>query len=284
MADLYLSGVVGFDITEQQVLDFLDTNDDKDINVYINSPGGSVFDGLGVYNILRGSGRNITTINNGLAASMGSILFLAGDKRVANTGSIYMVHKPSGLSWGNADDMKKEAEILDKIQDSLSAIYKERAGIDDIDDYINNETWWNVDDMIEKGIAHSEKKIQTNEGEPEDMAKIDDLKAEKEKLEAENATLSEQLAEAKLEKEIADMKAENEKLRAEATEPDPELEDEKDTIDGADDDDEGLDDSDSDDDPEPAAKSKAIDTTKAVAVNDKKNKIPEFMAKFQTNY
>nr|DAV18247.1 MAG TPA: Putative ATP dependent Clp protease [Caudoviricetes sp.] len=237
MADLYLSGTVGYDITEEQVLNFLKENDDQDLNVFINSPGGSVFEGLGIYNILRDSGRNITTINNGLAASMGSILFLAGDNRIANTGSIYMVHKPSSIVWGDADDMKKEAEVLDKIQDSLASVYKERAGIENIEEYINDETWWNVNEMIEKGVAHSERKIEKEEGDVEDVAKIDDLKAEKEKLEAEKAQLAEQLEEAKLEAEVAtakaelaNTKAEIEKTKAEAkavVEAEPEEDEEK---------------------------------------------------------
>lgn len=289
MADLYLSGIVGYDITERQVLNFLNENDDKDLNVYINSPGGSVFEGMGIYNILRGSGRSITTINNGLAASMGSILFLAGDNRVANTGSIYMVHKPSSIVWGDADDMKKEAEVLDKIQDSLASVYKERAGIENIDDYINEETWWDVNEMIEKGVAHSERKIETDEGDVEDMAKIDDLKAEKEQLEAEKAQLEEQLEEARLETEVNNMRADIAKMKAQ-TESVSESEDEADDTDNKDNDevtdtesadedenedtvDSGTNDEQSEFEVNPAAK---IDTTKTVAKKSN-NKIPAFM-------
>ncbi|MCS6716298.1 Clp protease ClpP, partial [Proteus terrae] len=133
MADLFLSGVVGYDITGEKVKNFLASNDDEEVTVYINSPGGYVFEGLEVYNLLRASGRKIKTVLTGLAASMGSIIFLAGDDRVAMTGSLYMVHKPSGITWGNADEMRKEADLLDKIQGSLSDIYKERANIESID-------------------------------------------------------------------------------------------------------------------------------------------------------
>lgn len=229
MADLYLSGKVGWDITEDKVINFLNENDDKDINVYVNSPGGSVFDGLGVYNILRSSGRNITTINNGLAASMGSIIFLAGDKRIARTGSLYMVHKPSSLAWGNSDDLKKSAETLDKIQESLSEIYKERAGIEDIDSYINEETWWSVKDMLDKGIAHSEENLDDKKGETEDMAKIDDLRAELDELKAQKAKLEEEKAEAQLAKEVAEMKAELESMKEVETAEEEEKETEAET-------------------------------------------------------
>lgn len=287
MADLYLSGVVGYDITERQVLDFLNENDDKDLNIFINSPGGSVFEGMGIYNILRNSGRNITTINNGLAASMGSILFLAGDTRIANTGSIYMVHKPSSIAWGNADDMKKEAEVLDKVQDSLANIYKERTGIENINDYINEATWWDVDEMIEKGVAHSERKKQGNEGDVEDMAKIDDLKAEKEKLEAEKAQLEEKLEEARLEADINNMKADIAKMEAVA-EKKSESDLNPETKKGIEKDNEPDDETDTDseleedeevetvDKPEPVKKTAVIDTTNTVA-KKLNNKIPAFM-------
>lgn len=283
MADLYLSGVVGYDITERQVLDFLKENDDEDLNVYINSPGGSVFDGMGIYNILRGSGRNITTINNGLAASMGSILFLAGDKRIANTGSIYMVHKPSSMVWGDADDMKKEAELLDKIQDSLASVYKERAGIENIDDYINDETWWDVNEMIEKGVAHAEKKIKDDEGDVEDMAKIDDLKAQKEQLEAEKAQLEEQLEEARIEAEITNMKADIAKMKAQAeTVNEPQIDDEPETAVEPQVDDEPEVEDESETQPEPAKPevteepTNTIDTTKTVVAKST-NKVPAWM-------
>lgn len=281
MADLFLSGVVGYDITGEKVKNFLATNDDEEVTVYINSPGGYVFEGLEVYNLLRASGRKIKTVLTGLAASMGSIIFLAGDDRVAMTGSLYMVHKPSGISWGNADEMRKEADLLDKIQGSLSDIYKERANIESIDEYINQETWFDTNEMSDLGIVNSSEKPkikaiyskETNEG--EDMSKIDDLKAELEKVNAENAELKEKQEEAELEAEIAKAKAETEAMKAKAeAKPDTEAEKsepeneviatnaEKDEI---------------EEDKAPEAESKAIDMTKAVKVEDKTNALPAFM-------
>lgn len=293
MADLVLSGIVGDEIVPKDVQSFLTSTTDQEITVYLNSPGGSVWDGLEIYNLLRASGRHIKTVLTGLAASMGSIIFLAGDERMAMTGTLYMVHKPSSLSWGNADDMRKTIEMLDKSQDSLGAIYKERTGIEDIHEYINAESWFNAEDMQRLGITNSTKVIKMenilSRGDVEDMAKIDDLKAEKEQLEAEKAQLEEQLEEARLETEVNNMRADIAKMKAQ-TESVSESEDEADDTDNEDNDevtdtesadedenedtvDTGTNDEQSELEVNPAAK---IDTTKTVAKKSN-NKIPAFM-------
>lgn len=304
MIKLRLSGVVGYDITADDVSNFLTENDDKDVTIFLNSPGGNVIEGLEIYNLLRASGRNITTVLTGMAASMGSIIFLAGDRRIAMTGSLYMVHKPSGLVWGDADEMRKEIEVLDKMQDSAEAIYRERTGIENFNEYMNNETWFDVKEMKELGITNSEDNVtfelETNIKEntdsvnlesEEEMAKIDDLKAEKEKLEAEKAELNEKLEEARLEAEVAMMKADVAKLKAEAEttpepdpdpEPKPEEEPEEDnevddtTDTNTDPEPEEDDEVETVEDPEPVKETAVIDTTKTVA-KKQKNKIPAFM-------
>lgn len=286
MIKLRLSGVVGYDITADDVSNFLTENDDKDVTIFLNSPGGNVIEGLEIYNLLRASGRNITTVLTGMAASMGSIIFLAGDRRIAMTGSLYMVHKPSGLVWGDADEMRKEIEVLDKMQDSAEAIYRECTGIENFNEYMNNETWFDVKEMKELGITNSEDNVtfelETNIKEntdsvnlesEEEMAKIDDLKAEKEKLEAEKAELNEKLEEARLEAEVAMMKADVAKLKAEAEtkpEPDPDPEPKPEEEPEEDNEVETV------EDPEPVKETAVIDTTKTVA-KKQKNKIPAFM-------
>lgn len=298
MIKLRLSGVVGRDITADSVSEFLNENDDKDITIFLNSPGGSVVEGLEIYNLLRASGRNITTVLTGIAASMGSIIFLAGDKRIAMNGGLFMIHNPSGFTWGNADDFRKEAELLDKMQGSLQEIYAERADIDNLEEAMNAETWFNIQEMKDKGIVTSdevvsfEEVIDSNNGNDyleneEEMANIDDLKAEKEKLESEKAKLNEKLEEARLEAEVARMRADVAKLRAEATEPEPETPEELEGTPANFDNEEESENVPVDPEPEdgepepqptePAAKAKTIDTRKAVASSKKQNKIPAFM-------
>lgn len=300
MVNLRLSGVVGYEITANGIAEFLNKNDDKDVTIFLNSPGGIVTEGLEVYNLLRASGRNITTVLTGMAASMGSIIFLAGDRRIAMTGSLYMVHKPSGLVWGNADEMHKEIEVLDKMQDSAEAIYRERTGIENFHEYMDRESWFDTKEMKELGISNSEDNVsfelETNTKEntdsvnlesEEEMAKIDDLKAEKEKLEAEKAELNEKLEEARLEAEVEMMKADVAKLKAEAeTTPEPDLDTEPEEEPGENVEPEDATDTDPEpeedekvetvEDPEPVKETAVIDTTKTVAKKSN-NKIPAFM-------
>lgn len=296
MANLFLSGFVGEEITGQVVKDFLMSTDDPDITVYINSPGGIVYEGMEVYNLLRASGRHIKTVITGLAASMGSIIFLAGDERIAMSGTFYMVHNPSGFVWDNANAMKKEVALLEKIQSEMASIYKERTHISDIEEYMNQESWFNASEMSELGIVNSEEIPQLenifaqSNKKGEEMAITKEMQEKMDQLKAENAALLEQKADADFEKEMAALEASNAQMRAEATEPDPEPVDEPEATPANSDEDEEPenvpvdpepeDNSDEDNDPEPtepAAKAKVIDTRKAVASNKKQNKIPAFM-------
>lgn len=296
MVNLRLSGVVGYEITANGIAEFLNKNDDKNVTIFLNSPGGIVTEGLEVYNLLRASGRNITTVLTGMAASMGSIIFLAGDKRIAMTGSLYMVHKPSGLVWGNADEMHKEIEVLDKMQDSAEAIYRERTGIENFHEYMDRESWFDTKEMKELGISNSEDNVtfelESNTKEntdslnlesEEEMATIEELKAEKAKLEAEKAEWEEKAEKARLEAEVATMRADVAKFKAEAEiTPEPETESEEEPEE--DNEPETTGDTEPEEEPEettvpepePVEEIAVIDTTKTVAKKSN-NKIPAFM-------
>ncbi|MDT2484125.1 head maturation protease, ClpP-related [Enterococcus avium] len=299
MIKLRLSGVVGYDITADSVSDFLDEHDDKDITLFLNSPGGYIVEGLEIYSLLRASGRNITTVLTGMAASMGSILFLAGDKRIAMTGTLFMIHKPSGIAWGDANEMRKEAEVLDKMQGSLQEIYEERANIENLENLINAESWFNVKEMKENGVVNSDEAVvfdgvvdPNNDEEDDDdqtiiilgsednMAKKDDLQAEIDELKAQKAQLEEQAEEARLEAELATMKADVDKLKAEADkepEPDDDIEDIEPTpADPEPVEDDVVDPEPEEEKPEIEEETNVIDTTKTVA-KKQKNKIPAFM-------
>ncbi|EQF29069.1 clp protease family protein [Clostridioides difficile CD160] len=117
----------------------------KNINVHLNSGGGSAFAGLAIYNQLKRYNANITTFIDGLAASIASVIAMAGNRIVMPKNALLMIHKP--LSWcgGNADDFKKEIEVLDTCQKSILNVYmtKTKSNIkeEEINDLINNETW-----------------------------------------------------------------------------------------------------------------------------------------------
>lgn len=136
------------DKAPKDVQDFLDQLDGAEkINVHINSGGGSVFGGIAIYNILKRHNAEITMYVEGLAASIASVIAMAGDKIIISANAQMMIHKPSSFSWGNADDMRKEADILDGCQKVILNTYMQHAreGITpgQINALIDAETWKN---------------------------------------------------------------------------------------------------------------------------------------------
>ncbi|QRF55748.1 head maturation protease, ClpP-related [Variovorax paradoxus] len=131
--------------------------DVKALDIYINSPGGSVFEGLAIYNqIKRFDGEKIVHID-GIAASIASVIAMAGDEvRIAANGTI-MIHDPWGMAMGTAADMRKQADSLDKVRDVLLENYVARTGAkrDDVSAWMSAETWMNADEAVERGFATS---------------------------------------------------------------------------------------------------------------------------------
>lgn len=129
------------------VRDFLTEHEGKELNIYINSGGGSVFAGITIYNMLKRHKGNKIVHVDGLAASIASVIALAGDKVVIPSTSMMMIHKPWMSLWGgyNSDDLKKMSEDLDNIEKVIMNVYQEnlRDGVEiaTIQELVNNETW-----------------------------------------------------------------------------------------------------------------------------------------------
>ena len=125
------------------------------INLSINSGGGSVFDGIAIYNMLKSHKATVNVYVEGLAASIASVIAMAGDTITMRSGSMMMVHMPWTLSQGNAEEMRKTADTLEKTGDSIVDIYSERTGIspDDIRNIMNDETWLSAEEAVEQGWA-----------------------------------------------------------------------------------------------------------------------------------
>jgi ATP-dependent Clp protease protease subunit len=105
-------------------------NPDKDIHLYINSPGGSVSAGLSIYDTMQFVKPDVSTMCMGIAASMGSFLLMAGakGKRMALPNSRVMIHQPSGGAQGQATDIEIHAREILKTREQLNKIYAERTG------------------------------------------------------------------------------------------------------------------------------------------------------------
>lgn len=124
--------------------------------VKINSPGGSLFDALAIFNGLRAHGGEVTVTVMGVAASAASIIAMAGDKVVMPENTYMMVHKPIAALYGNADDMREIADTLDKLGESLVATYAARTGksADEIRSILDDgDTWLSAAEAVEMGFA-----------------------------------------------------------------------------------------------------------------------------------
>lgn len=140
----------------------------ESVDVEINSPGGSVFEGHRIYNALRqisNRGVEVTTTVNGLAASMGSVILMAGDNRRMTPGSRIMIHDASTMAYGNASTLRKSAELLEGISAEIAGVYAERTGGDkeEIRNLMLAETWMTAEqakgfNFIDKIMDMSPKK------------------------------------------------------------------------------------------------------------------------------
>lgn len=125
------------------------------IDLHINSPGGEVFDGITIYNLIKQHPANVTTYIDGIAASIASVIALAGDKIIMAENALYMMHNPFGMVMGNSEDMRKMADVLDKVRGSISLAYKTKSGKadDEINSLMDAETWMNADEAQAAGFV-----------------------------------------------------------------------------------------------------------------------------------
>ena len=130
-------------------------DDSRELHVRINSPGGNIFDGVAILNALRGHPGKVTVFVDSLAASAASFLAMGGDEIVMNRDSEMMIHKGHGLVVGGADDMRQQADLIDRLNDKIAGIYADRAG-GSVEDWLaamDAETWYSADEAVEAGLA-----------------------------------------------------------------------------------------------------------------------------------
>lgn len=129
------------------------SDDIEKIHVHINSGGGSVFGGIAIYNLLKNHKAEIIVHVDALAASIASVIAMAGDKIIIPKNAQLMIHKPMSWVSGNADEMRKEADVLDGCQKVILSTYMDhvKEGVTEktINDLINAETWLNGEECQE---------------------------------------------------------------------------------------------------------------------------------------
>lgn len=149
-----------------------------DITVRVNSPGGDVSAGVSIYNALNEHDGNVTIKVDGLAASIASLVIMAGDKIIMLPGSMQMLHLPWTVAAGNSKDMEQTVEMLKKVGESMIPIYAARSGLSEerVQEILEAETWLTAEEAVELGFADEAVGAKTSLSEA--MAKINSLTAD----------------------------------------------------------------------------------------------------------
>ncbi len=142
-----------------QLLFLESENPDKDISLYINSPGGSVSAGMAIFDTMQFIKPNVSTLCTGLAASMGAFLLAAGEKgkRFSLPNSRIMIHQPLGGAQGQASDIEIQAREILYLRERLNAILAERTGksVDEISKDTDRDNFMSADSAVEYGMIDS---------------------------------------------------------------------------------------------------------------------------------
>jgi ATP-dependent protease ClpP protease subunit len=125
------------------------------IHLRINSPGGSVVEGTAIYNALRRHQGGLTVHIDALAASMASVIAMAGAPVYIADNALMMIHNPWTVSMGDSDQLRREADLLDKLKSTLVNAYKRKSGMEEeeIEEMMNKETWLDAVEAVALGFA-----------------------------------------------------------------------------------------------------------------------------------
>lgn len=162
VGELYLYDAIGSDwyggISAKMVVDALKKCEEegcKALNLFINSPGGDVFEGTAIYNNLARFQGAKTVYVDGLAASAASYIAMVGDKIITAFNAMWMVHNPWGIAIGNASAMRETADLLDKVGSTLVDTYVKRTKLsaEAVKDIMDAETWMTASEAKDKGFT-----------------------------------------------------------------------------------------------------------------------------------
>lgn len=166
-------GWTGGGITANRISAALRSIGNKDITVRINSPGGDMFEGIAIYNLLRAHRAKVTVEVLGWAASAASIIAMAGDVIRMGLGSFMMVHNAWGLVIGNRHDLREAASLFDEFDAAIADIYHARTGMDrvSIERLMDAETFMTAAQAVEYGFADAVDDAIVHGGNDEDRAR-----------------------------------------------------------------------------------------------------------------
>lgn len=155
-AEVYLYDEIGYwGILATDFVREINALDVSTIELRISSPGGSVFEGTSMHNALRRHPATVNVTVDGIAASIASVIAMAGDTVTMGRGTSLMVHDPSGVVLGQAGEMRKMADVLDKLAADIAGHYREKAGGTDTQwrKAMKSETWYRAQEAVDAGLA-----------------------------------------------------------------------------------------------------------------------------------
>jgi len=158
VSDIYLFNDIGtFGITAQSFIDEIKEYEDRELNIHINSLGGEVFEGMAIYSIIQRRTSKTTVYIEGIAASIASVIALAADEVIMSENSLLMIHNAWGGTQGEAKDMRKQAEILEKITNEIAEVYGKKTKIpyNEIVEMMDEETWLTAEEAVALGFVDS---------------------------------------------------------------------------------------------------------------------------------
>jgi ATP-dependent protease ClpP protease subunit len=167
---LYIYDEIGyFGQTAKGLADDLRELDAEELDVHLNSPGGDIFDGLAIYQALKDHKARVTIRVDGLAASIASVIMMAADRIIMAPKASVMIHDGWSVGCGNAAELHKLADLLDKQSEIIASVYADRSGqpADFWRDRMRDETWYNADEALAAGLVDE---IEGQEKKPQDDA------------------------------------------------------------------------------------------------------------------
>jgi ATP-dependent protease ClpP protease subunit len=152
---IVINGVIGYDITEQMVRNQLKYAGDDDVEFEISSPGGSVFEGLTIYNLIKNYKGKTSARITGLAASMASYIPLAADYVSIEENAVYMIHNPWSIIVGDYNELRKQADIMEGLANILADAYtkKTKKKKYEILELMSKESFFYGKEILENGFA-----------------------------------------------------------------------------------------------------------------------------------
>jgi ATP-dependent Clp protease protease subunit len=163
--------------------------DVEQIDVYINSYGGEVAEGLAIYNELRRHKAKVTTYCDGFACSIASVIFMAGDERIMNESSLLMIHNAWTMAVGNSAELRKQADDLEKITQASVEAYKAHSSLSEkeIKKLMDNESWILPEEALSYGFATTIDKTENEKASQSAWLQLFDIiKAHQEKEDEED--------------------------------------------------------------------------------------------------